>query len=381
MDSETLMGYITTEDIIDILVNELGSTYPKTKNKELIFQCVCHGSEKEKLYYYPDSQLFHCYTNCGTMSLFDLLMNTYDWQFKDAFNWVAKYKGIDISKKKKKGLQQGNHDNKDLEFLNCHLYSVEKPKITIPTYDKCVMNIFDDYLPSSWIEEEGMSEDILNYFNIKFYFNQFKAIIPHLDINGNLIGIQGRSFIKYEVENGKKYMPISIQGLTYRFPTHFNLYGIYQNKENIKRFKKCIIFESAKSVWLYGTYYGQENNIALASCGLHLSNYQRDMLLELGVEEVILAWDKQYEIDIINNNDTSTKEYKEFSKFMKSIKKVSELFIRYCEFSVILDWQEDGKRICYKDSPIDNGKEIFEELLNERYLIEDSSEIDELIIN
>ena len=77
-DSENrLVGIITIDDIIDILVNELGSTYPKTKNKELIFQCVCHGSEKEKLYYYPDSQLFHCYTNCGTMSLFDLLMNIY----------------------------------------------------------------------------------------------------------------------------------------------------------------------------------------------------------------------------------------------------------------------------------------------------------------
>jgi hypothetical protein len=48
----------------------------------------------------------------------------------------------------------------------------------------------------------------------------------------------------------------------------------------------------------------------------------------------------------------------------------------YCNVSVISCWND---RLNYKDSPIDKGKEIFEELYKERFLVTDIEELEELI--
>ena len=238
--------------------------------------------------------------------------------------------------------------------------------------------MFDDYIPLSWYDE-GIKDEIADIFQIKFYINQNKAIIPHYDINGNLVGIRGRTFFKHEIENGKKYMPITIQNLTYKYPMSFNLYGIFQNQDNIKQFKKAIIFESEKAVMLYSSYYGQENNISIALCGMSLSLYQRDLLLSLGIEEIIIAFDKQYQIELIDdeNIDKNSKAWKEYENYIKRLIKISEILMPYCNVSIIVCWDF---RIGYKDSPIDCSKKIFEELYRERYYIDDLEELREMII-
>src|SRR3712207_9253154 len=77
--------------------SNLGSEHPKSDSQgNLYFTTICHGGNKHKLHYFNDSKLFRCYTNCGTMSLYDLIMNVNGWNFSQAFKYVAEYKGIDI---------------------------------------------------------------------------------------------------------------------------------------------------------------------------------------------------------------------------------------------------------------------------------------------
>ena len=245
MDIDELMELVTTEDVINIL-NDLGSGNPKKdKNNDnvLQFSTVCHGGDSHKLYYYIDSKFFVCYTSCGSMSLFDLIMSTNNVDFPEAFKYLCKFKNITNFSKKKKGLQKKEVENDDLKFLKLHLRKKEKQLVKLPSYNKYVLNMFDDYIPMTW-HSEGITDEIANIFQIKFYMNQFKGIIPHFDINGNLVGIRARNFLQHQVNSGKKYMPITIQGLNYRYPIHFNLYGIYQNQNNIKKIKKAILFES-----------------------------------------------------------------------------------------------------------------------------------------
>jgi hypothetical protein len=193
------------------------------------------------------------------------------------------------------------------------------------------------------------------------------------------VGIRARSFSQVDIDSGRKYMPIIIQGLTYRYPMNFNLYGIYQNKENIKKYKKAIIFESEKSVMLYGSYYGQENNISVATCGMTFSIYQKDLLMSLGIEEIIICYDKQYQLEIIENEnvDKSSKPWKEYEGFVKRLIKISEMFMEYCNISIVTCWDT---RLDYKDAPIDKSKDVFEQLLKERYYINDTQELKELIM-
>lgn len=373
MDRDELIELLTTEDIVKIM-QDLGSTTPKKDHQgNLYFQTICHGGDKHKLHYFIESKMFMCYTNCGSMSIFDVIMQSKYCDFKDAYKYLTSFKGVSNKKTKHKGLKI-NNDNNDLEFLDRHLYKQMKIKNTLPHFNENILNIFDEYYPSSWCEE-GIKPEIAKEFNISFYFNQGKCIIPHYDINNKLVGIRGRNFFEDDIDAGKKYIPVTIQGLTYRYPTRFNLYGINKNKETIKRVKKVILFESEKSVMLYGSYYGQENNIALATMGMNLTAQQRELLIETEVSEVIIAWDKQYQIEFLEEEYLNTKEYKEFVLYIKKIKKAVEILINYFNVSVIFCWDN---RIEYKDAPIDKGKEIFESLLSERELIYDVEELEEL---
>ena len=58
--------------------------------------------------------------------------------------------------------------------------------------------------------------------------------------------------------------------------------------------KKAVIFESEKAVLQMDSFF-KEKSVAVAVCGSNLSKMQMKMLLSLGVEEVILAMDKQYD--------------------------------------------------------------------------------------
>jgi DNA primase len=328
LEREQLIELITTEDIIEIL-KDLGSENYKRDNKgNLYFLTVCHGGDSYKLYYLADSKFFICLTCCGSMSVFDVIMSAKNIIYDEAFEYVCKFKNINLSKKLKVGIQKKEIVNHDLDFLNLYTYKNTKQHIQLPQYDTYILNLFDDYLPYSWYKE-GINDEISTYFKIKYYINQNKAIIPHYDIEGNLVGIRARSFSQVDIDSGRKYMPIIIQGLTYRYPMNFNLYGIYQNKENIKKYKKAIIFESEKSVMLYGSYYGQENNISVATCGMTFSIYQKDLLMSLGIEEIIICYDKQYQLEIIENEnvDKSSKPWKEYDGFVKRLIKISEMFM------------------------------------------------------
>lgn len=376
ISSEELLEKITTEDVVKILI-DMGSEQPKTDDhNNLYFTTICHGGNKHKLHFFIDSKFFMCYTNCGSMSLFDVLMHINNWNFVDAFSYLAKYKKINISKQKV-GLQKSNNQIDDeLIFLDKHLYTSSRPNVNLPSYNKRILDMFDRYYPNTWLQE-GITEDILKYYDIRFYFNQFKAIIPHLDISGNLVGIKSRNFLDSEIDSGRKYIPITIQGLTYKYPVQFNLYGLYQNKENIRKSRRVVLFESEKSVFKYGSYYKQENNIAVASSGMTLSLYQRDLLLDLNIEDIVIAYDKQYLIEFIDDEYKETKEYKDYQAYLKKILKIASMFIDYCNVYVILCWND---RLNYKDSPIDGGKELFEQLYKERYLIDDLNDMKEMIL-
>lgn len=374
INAEDLLELVNEEDVIDIL-SDLGSdTYKRDSKGNLSFTTVCHHGDSKKLQYHKDSGFFSCYTNCGSMSLFDLIMSVNSCSFPEAFRYVADYKGVNLYKRKV-GLVKKKYHNEDLDFLNVHLSKPKKNRnVSLPCYDEKVLNMFDDYYPESWQCEEGISEDVAKFYGIKFYFNQFKVIIPHRDSLGQLVGIRSRNFLKQEVDAGRKYMPVTIQKLTYKYPSSFNLYGLYQNKENIKKFKRAILFESEKSLLKYASMYGQENNICLATLGMSLSICQRDMILDLGIDELVIAFDKQYLVDCIDG-DKNSREYKEYVKYIRNLIKITKMFTNYCTVYCVLCWNE---LIGYKDSPIDGGKEVFEELYANRYLA-DVEEMEEML--
>ena len=143
-------------------------------------------------------------------------------------------------------------------------------------------------------EKEGISPEIMNRNHICYNSSSQAIVIPHYDKDNNLIGIRERTLIK-ENENNGKYKPMILNGKMYNHPLFSNLYNLNNSKDNIKNIKKVIIFEGEKSCLLYASYFGSENDISVAVCGSSLGSYQVQLLLDLGIEEMIIAFDKQFQ--------------------------------------------------------------------------------------
>ena len=118
--------------------------------------------------------------------------------------------------------------------------------------------------------------------------------------------------------------------------------------------KKAIIFESEKSCLLYKSYFGIENDISVACCGSNISAYQINLLKKLGVDEIIIAFDREGEKD-------------DKKKYVSKFYRLNNKFKNEVNISFIYD--KDGKYLDYKDSPIDKGKEVFLKLFKERIII------------
>jgi hypothetical protein len=221
------------------------------------------------------------------------------------------------------------------------------------------MKVYDDtilkHLPRPHVidwEEEGITKEVMDYHNICYNASTQGIVIPHYDIDGALVGIRERTLIK-ENEIYGKYRPMLLNRVMYNHPLGFNLYNINFSKENIKRTKKAIVFESEKSCLKYASYFGKENDISVAVCGSNLSNYQFNLLRDLGVDEIIIAFDRQYQ-------KIGDKEYK---GWVKKLLDISKKFGAFCKISFIFDTESV---LQYKEAPIDSTPEVFLYLFEKR---------------
>ena len=228
----------------------------------------------------------------------------------------------------------------------------------LPVIDKPYLyKMYNDNikLMKEWVNE-NISEDALRKFNIRFDVKGNRMIIPHMNQDGQCVGIRVRNFNPKDVERGN-YMPLFYDDNCFSHALGSSLYGLNISKDNIKKYKKCIVFESEKSVLKYESLY-PDRNISVSICGSSFSNQQKKILLDLGVQEIVLALDRQYE----NEDSEEGRDWK--NKIIKNLKGLTD----YCKVSYI--WDVDENRLLeYKDSPIDKGKEVFEKLLKNRIQI------------
>ena len=125
---------------------------------------------------------------------------------------------------------------------------------------------------------------------------------------------------------------------------------------SIRKIKKAIVFEGEKSCLLYASYFGIDNDISVAVCGSNLTNYQVQLLKELDVEEIVIAFDKQFK-------ELGDKEWKGWTKKLKDINK------KYSSIIQISFMFDKWNMLNYKDSPIDCGPDTFTQLFERRIML------------
>ncbi|MGB5912848.1 MAG: hypothetical protein WBH31_16780 [Promethearchaeia archaeon] len=337
---------LTDENIIHLMYT-LGAERHIDNEEHVIFPTICHGGDSMKLYYYKNSKSLSCFTSCGSFDIIELVQKVLDVDLKESVNFLAKFLGLkDI------------YIPKGFGSTNVIVEDFEDEDIEIPIIqNKNIMNNFLDYYCCEWINE-GITIETMKKYNIKYYLHQHKIVIPHYNINGELVGIRGRALLTEDVESGKKYMPLFLYRKPLAHSLRHNLYGLNVNLEAIKKYKTVVLVEGEKGVLQTDSYYS-ENNICLALCGSNLSKCQVKILLEIGVERVIFALDKQYQ-------DEGEEEIWK--------RKLNKLAKPLLENGIIVEKMWDslhGGILPYKASPTDLGKETFEYLFNNRITIEE----------
>lgn len=369
-DIKAIQQALTKEDVIRI-VADLGSPEYKTGNSgELIFRSICHGSGSWKLYYYHEpkgdypGRIFHCYSRCSSsFNIFELVIRVRRNQgviltFSQAVKYVASITNNMFYSDDAQG--ESIHLIDDWEWIN--RYRKFKKRREVPCLSEIsehILEMFCPYPHELWLNE-GISKESMRKYQISYWGKENKIIIPHRDMQGRLIGIRGRSLNQNEVEAGYKYMPITVEGRELKHSVGNNLYGLCQNEEAIRRIGKIMLFESEKSVLKCDTYYNQ-NNFSVAVCGSNITDTQCQIIRSLGIREVMLAFDKEYE-------DPKSKIAEVYAN--KLISKVSKL-TPY--FTVYILWDSEGL-LDRQDSPADKGKEILEKLMKTKVEIKTKEE-------
>lgn len=341
---EEIIEQLTVERVKDIL-NKLAIPYKETASY-LLMPTYCHHNKIEeaswKLYYYFNTHVFMCYSECQGMSIFTFLKHYYEAQGIE-YNWYSDIYRVIVGEQQPEGFVTPQYRSKRNDYNR-------RREAKLPTYSTGVLGCFLQRYPPEWLSD-GISPASMDQFNILFSISQNKIIIPHYAaLDGTLCGIRGRALNDFEIEQYGKYAPVWIEGKCYSHPLGMNLYGLWENKESIKKSKICYVFEAEKSV-LQCMTFGETN--AVAVCGSQFNKYQLNLLLQLCTpREIVICFDKE--------------EQPGQHTYFDKLYAIGNKYKEYCQFSFVYDRKG---LLNMKDSPSDHGKAVFQKLIESRVFI------------
>lgn len=342
LDYKQIIEDLRDEDVFKLL-SELGGD-PIDSNDYILSRTICHHDNPDeanyKLYYYKNTHLFYCYSEDGGMSIFSLLKHfydcrgiEYDW-YNDILQVILNCSASDLT---------GRKDS----YRSCRAdYEGRKAK-DLQVYPKGILDMFVKYYPYEWTSD-GITKEAMDKYDIRYSISRNKIIIPHFDVNGELIGIRGRALDPVEAEEFGKYTPLQIEDKWYSHPLSMNLYGLDKTKENVKKTGTLFLFEAEKSVLQMESF--DMLNCAAATCGNKLNKFQIDLAMRTcAPKNIVICYDRE--------------EEKGKDKYFNELYQMCKKYSNYANMSFIYDRKGISKM---KDSPTDNGQKIFEELLKGR---------------
>lgn len=146
-----LINNLQSDKIIN-LMEQLGADRYIEKEGYIIFPTICHNVDADeasmKLYFYKDTKLFYCYTNCEGQSIFKFLEHyyqtrniEYDW-YTDIYLVVKNcslFKETDFNKIER------TESIKD-KYSYAHILS-------LPEIDKRKLDVFIKQYPQVWLDD------------------------------------------------------------------------------------------------------------------------------------------------------------------------------------------------------------------------------------
>lgn len=365
-DKDLIKSELTLEQIQDLLFEWDGE--PELRNNIIVSKTICHCGQSHKLYYYPNTTLFKCYTDCGeTFDIYQLTQKVMsreqpksrkdpNWNLPEAIDYIARHFGYAPNENKEESQLDIKEDLRILEkYDRINNIDINTQEIELKKYDDTFLKYLPHPIIKPWLDE-GISQKVIDTAGICYDPKNNGIVIPHRDINNRLVGVRERTLIKEQAEQYGKYMPARIGGNMFNHPLSFNLYNLNMSKNNIQQLGKAFVFESEKSCLKYRSYFGGENDISCAVCGSSFIQYQCWLLINHGAKEIIVGFDHDF-------TDLSSESAR---KIIKNLQNIHKKYGQYINISFLWD---KNNLLGYKDSPVDKGKEIFLDLYKNRVML------------
>lgn len=278
MKSSDLKEYIIEQNCIDTILKDLGcgnivfhGGYYTCSNPD--------GNNKNAVTIYIDSLMVVNYTRCiaknkRATDLFDLVAFYKECSFPEALKYVHGILGLDYYQEREEPCEslQILRMLKDMALND----SDEDDSQSLKPISEKILSYFLPY-GNKMFEDDGISQDIQQEFLIGYDPQSNRITIPLLTPAGDLCGVKGRLFGDAD-EYNPKYLYIE------KTAKSKLLYGLYENKEYIKKSNYIYIFEAEKSV-LQCASNGIRNCVALG--GKSISKTQAELIIRTGCTPII----------------------------------------------------------------------------------------------
>lgn len=348
--NEVLYEKLDIQDYYN-LMRKLGAN-----NKGNRFTTICHNIDggNYNLAFNEEDRYFTCFSECGcSYSLLSLVKKRRELLGEPcstyrSMKWICEQCGIDFNFREEiKEVKNNIYNWQGLLKYSTKNKNVENNKI----YSNSILSELEDCIYEPWIKE-GITEDIQEKYQIKWYNRNQQVVIPVRNIDGGLVGLHCRNTNPDLIADGMKYIPLKMLcGDEYKFQMSLELFGLNYNKVNIEKSKSVILLESPKSVMQVDNF--DIPNIAVGMFGMNFSLQKLKLLLTLGVETFYVCLDRQYK----NQTDN------EWNKYIEKINKIINIIKPYSDKIIVVYDKDNENLLNYKDSPTDRGEEIFKYLL------------------
>lgn len=293
--------------------------------------CPKHRDDTASLCFNPEENYFHCFSCNRSGGIIDYLRDFEGLSFEEAVKKGARLANLDLGNMCK---------SETISFLKRYKKIIQPPN---PPYIHKTLPDAELYKYSKeqvqeWIDE-GISQDVMDLFGIRVDTLGNRIVYPVYDINGKLINIKGRTrYPNYKLLKLPKYINY------YKVGTMDYFQGLNITLPFIEETGEIIIFESIKSIMkAYG--WGYKNCV---SAEKHTLTDEQVMLLAKLNKDIVFAYDS--DVDIWQSD---------VRKSIDKLKRITNVYVI-----------EDRCRILggseSKNSPVDLGREVWEELYSSK---------------
>lgn len=346
MDTTSLKEYIFNNNKVEFVLEKIGCKLIKYHSSKNFYSAANYNGDNTGAVnvYNTKYLLIHNWTRENEFDdvsdIISLTQYNKKCSFVDAVKYLHNILGLELTPYKKEEKKEKPDPLAVFEnAINRHRAIVDVAEIQAIKEEA-----INDYVPLLYIDwlREGVMPWAAKKFGLAYSYKYHRVVIPiRYWLDGMLVGFNQRTTVEnYEELGIRKYF------LTASYRKSLNLYGLWENREEIEDKKTVVICESEKSVL---KRYSRNDGTCVALQGKKLSDEQRRIIIGLNVNEVIIALD----------NDVPIEE----------VRHICEQFYHIRNVSYVKDrWNLLGD----KDAPADAENKVYNFLIKHRVKYDES---------